>query len=368
MRLLVVTSIAVGSVVVTAAAGCSPEFAPASLITAPRIVAVVAEPPEAVPGTVVTLTPTIASPDGTLVEGEGYDATWWRCPDGDSDALGDFDQCTVPSERRDIGSGDPYVDVVPLDLFGELPTAPPAPGEVPAVATGDKVLGALLGYWRVVGLTMDAADGGRIDGFKREPVYLPFPLGQVDERLADLDVRVDGDGAIVPNTNPLLTAVLVHEGAVDGPTVTSIEQGETYFFEPRIDDRSLQVYGSLKVDLKGIDVTDPESLKALDVDALLSRFTREARCEVPVFNWYVTAGALRREITLDESVITRVFDEQGVACPPVEGDVRAPEAEFTAPTGEEGDPVPDDGVVHGWVVVRDGRGGTAVRSFDLPID
>ena len=102
-------------------------------------------------------------------------------------------------------------------------------------------------------------------------------------------------------------------------------------------------------------------------DVRVRRFVKTERCEVPLYNWYVTAGKLRREITLDESVITRVYDERGIACPPVEGDVRAPEAEFTAPTGDEGDALPDDGIVHGWVVLRDGRGGTAVRNFDVPM-
>ena len=32
------------------------------------------------------------------------------------------------------------------------------------------------------------------------------------------------------------------------------------------------------------------------------------------------------------------------------------------------DPLPADGVVHAWVVMRDGRGGTAVRAFALPVE
>ena len=371
MRAVVVNRIvaAAGAALLLSAAGCAPDFEPASLITAARVIAVVADPPEATPGTTVALRPVVASPSGTLVEGDGYSASWWRCPDEDADALGDITQCTVPAQRRELGGGSPFVDVVPLDLFGPVPE--PGAELPPADATPkDKMLGALLGYWRIVGVTMDAPGklGARIDSFKRVPVYLPFPLGDVDERLRDLDVRVDADGTLQANTNPILTAVTIHEGAVDGPTVDALKKGETYFFVPRIDDRSLQAYGSLKADLSGLQITDPDSLAALGVDDLLARFERQERCEVPLFNWYVSAGELRREITLDESVITRVFDPRGVACPPVEGDVRAPEVEFTAPTGEEDDPVPDDGVVHGWVVLRDGRGGTDFRSFDLPVE
>ena len=68
-------------------AGCTPKFDPASLVTNERLIAVVADPPEAVPGANVTLTPVVASPSGTLAEGEGFTAEWWRCPDDDSDAL-----------------------------------------------------------------------------------------------------------------------------------------------------------------------------------------------------------------------------------------------------------------------------------------
>jgi hypothetical protein len=38
---------------------------------------------------------------------------------------------------------------------------------------------------------------------------------------------------------------------------------------------------------------------------------------------------------------------------------------FTAPSGDE---IPSDGVVHGWLVMRDGRGGTAYTSFDLVVE
>ena len=361
-RALVVAGVLLGN-------ACGPDFDPASLIKAARVIAVVAEPPEATPGQEVALVPIVASPTGSLVEGTGFSASWWRCPDADSDALGDFTQCTVPAERRELGGGSPYVDVVPVDLFGDLPGAGSA--AVPTDATSSqKMLGALLGFWRIVGLTMDAPgdQGARIDSFKRVPVYLPFPLGDVDEGLRDLDVRVDASGILQPNTNPILTAVTIHEGAVDGPTIATIAKGDTYFFVPHIDERSLQDYASLKADLSGLDFSDPDSLGALDVDDLVHRFERQGRCEIPVFNWYVSAGELKREITLDESVINRVFDARGIACPPVEGEARVAEVQYTAPTGEEGDPLPDDGVVHGWVVLRDGRGGTAVRTFDLPLE
>lgn len=363
------TGTLVASVVV--AGGCSADFLPGSVIVSSRVLAVTANPPEAVPGEQVTLEPLVVSPQGELVPGDGdgaFRAEWWRCPDTDSDALGDFAQCTNPSERVDLAEGSPYVDTVPPDLFGELP----APGEAEEELPSDKMLGALLGYWRVVGMTMrtDGDDGAerKVEAFKRIPVYLPVRLGDIDPRLAALDTHVAEDGTVKgPNTNPTLSAVLIHEGKADGPTTTTLDPKKSYFFAPIFDDDTLEDYVSLKVDLEGLDLSDPASLQQQDPDDFLKRFEKVQRCEIPTFSWFVTHGRLRRETTLDEGVLKRVYDVRKVDCPPVEGEARTAQAEYTPPTGEEDDPMPEDGVVHGWVVMRDGRGGTATRSFDFVI-
>lgn len=350
---------------VVVGSACTPTFAPASVITRPRVIAVITEPPEATPGQQVTHTPIVADVGGALAP-DAFAAGWWRCPDSDSDGLGDLWECKVPAERKDLGDGVPYTDTVPANLFGTAP----AQGEAvdPSTSPPEKILGAILGYWRIVGMTMTAGDE-RMESFKRVPVFPPFPLALIDERLAAIDVHVDENGVLAPNTNPVINAVTVHDGAVSGPTVTSVKRGKTYFFVPRIDDRQLEAYYGLQVDLDGLDVTDRTALAAIKPDELLLRFKRRQRCEVPVYNWFVTAGHLRNEITVDEGVIARVYDERGVDCPAIEGELRNPEANFTVPTGDdEADPLPADGVVHAWVVMRDGRGGTAVRSFDLPID
>src|SRR3954465_307593 len=131
-----------GALGLPAAGGCAADFLPASVVVNERVIAVTAEPPEAVPGEQVTLTPTVVDPSGDLVEGTAYDATWWRCPDSDSDALGDFDQCTDPSARKNIATGAPYVDPVPADIFGELPPPGTTPG-TDAALPADKILGAV---------------------------------------------------------------------------------------------------------------------------------------------------------------------------------------------------------------------------------
>jgi hypothetical protein len=344
-------------VVTAAAISCGPEFEPSFRILNERVLAVKAEPPEATPGAQVTLTPLVVSPDGVLAP-EDFRADWWRCPDEEGDGLGDAVRCSNPSSREPLGEGAPFTDRVPADIF-QLPD----PND-PEAEPDPKLIGAVLGYWRTVGLTMSAGER-RVDAIKRVVVYPPFALGAFDERLADLDVRLNADGAIEANRNPLLVNVEVRADDPDGPSVASLEPGGTYWLRPAYDDRELQAYWSLKVDLEGLDLENPRTLGELSDEELLDRFERVRRCEVPVFSWYVTAGELRRETTLDERVVADLYEaERAIACPPVEGEARRPEVRFTAP---EGDDIPDDGIVRAWVVLRDGRGGTDFRSFELSI-
>lgn len=350
---------------------CGPDFVPASVIQNERVIGIVADPPESVPGGSVSLTPVVVSPRGTLAVDVDYGAHWFRCPDSDSTALEDTVPCSDPGARIEVGRSAPYVDSVPADLFGAPPDPENPPPDVEALGS-DKLLGAILGYWRVTSLEMTITDSGEVvrdvDAFKRVPIYLPVRLDAIDARLADLDTRINAAGELEPNTNPTLSAVLVHEGSADGATTTTIKPGKQYFFEPVIDDRSLQAYFSLKVDLAGLDLSDPDSIKDVPLDDLLARFEKVQRCEIPVFSWFVTHGRMRRDTTLDEDVLARVYDPRGVPCPPVEGEPREPFGLYTPPVGDDVDPKPADGVVHAWVVLRDGRGGTAVRAFDLTLE
>jgi hypothetical protein len=344
---------------------------PTSFVNEARVIAVTTEPPEATPGAHVTFTPTVVAVGGDLSSPSTFTAQWWRCPDSDSDALGDDDQCTDPSTRKVIASGVPFDDTVPADLFGDLTQA-----QQSGKLSSPKILGALLGYWRVIGFTtsspVKAGKNRVVDGFKREPIFLPGHLGDVDPKLTALDEHIDLQGnPVPPNANPLFSAVLIHEDTVTGGTTTTIDKHKTYFFDPVYDDRSLESYISLKVDLTGLDLSDPASIQALSLDQIIARFSKVQRCEIPTFNWYVTAGKVERDDTLDEGALQRVYDPRGVDCPAVEGEPRLPQVQYTPPTNATSDPqdqIPKDGVVHAWCVMRDGRGGTAVRSFDFTVE
>ncbi len=323
-------------------------------MTAPRVLAVIAEPPQASPGDVVTLTPVVASPDGP-VDLEATSSTWWRCPDTDSDALTDLAQCNVPAQRIELVTSTSYVDTVPADLFGEGG----------AIATR-RLLAATVGFARIVGSTTTVL-GSDIDSFKRVTVFSGLDLSTIDPRLAELDANTTSDGPVPPNTNPVLTAVTVHLDRADGEVATTLKAGRTYAFVPQIDDASVESYFGHDVDLAGLDPADEVAMADVTVDDVLRRVTRVQRCEIPTFNWFVTSGRLRQEFTVDEGVVARAFDGRGIDCPSLDGEARTPEAVYVAPAGDEEDPLPESGVVHAWVVVRDGRGGTAVQAFELPI-
>lgn len=334
--------------------GCSEAFGPASLVTAPRVLAVIAEPPQALPGDVVTLTPVVASPDGAVALDE-TSSTWWRCPESDSDVLTDLWQCTVPEQRLDLATSPSYVDTVPAALFGNDGAIAP-----------QMLLAATVGFTRIVGSTTTALETD-IESFKRVTVFSGVALSTIDPRLADLDAAFTVDGPVAANTNPVLTSVAVHADKATGDVVTALQAGKTYAFVPQIDDATVESYFGHDVDLAGLDPADDAAMAELTVDDVVRRVTRVQRCEIPTFNWFVSAGRLRQEFTVDEGVVSRVFDVRGVDCPSLDGDARSPEVVYVAPAGDEEDPLPESGVVHAWVVVRDGRGGTAVQAFDLPV-
>jgi len=339
---------------------CSEDPDPASLILGERVLAIRAEPPEAVPGETVRLTPLVVSPEGTLTEGVDFSATWWRCPDNEATALADEERCAAADTRTTLGGGVPLAHEIDPALFDPAPDAEADDTGAP----DEQLLGAALGYWRVLGLTMDAG-GQREEAIKRVVVFgSRRPLGEVDERFANLDIRAGAGGAVEENINPQLQGVEVRTGGPDGDVVTELTPGADYWLRPRYDASQLQAYWAMKMDLEGLTLTDPLSLREMDEAELLARFERVRRCELPVFSWYVTAGKLRDETSVDESVRESVFGARDVICPTLTDEPRRPDVRFTAP---EGDDVPDDGLVHAWVVLRDGRGGTDFRAFDLSV-
>ena len=208
------------------------------------------------------------------------------------------------------------------------------------------------------------ANGRQMDAFKRLVIHPAEPLAEFDPRLQAVAPRLDDFGVLRRNENPTLSGVTLRERSASGPTVPSVKAGEVYFFEPRYEESSLQAYYALQVDLSGLDTNNPALFESLEESEILARFVRVRRCELPLFSWYVTSGTLRQETTVDERPLHTLYPDRGIACPDSEGRPRDPRVRCTAPSGDE---LPPNGLVHAWVVMRDGRGGTDFHSFSFEV-
>ncbi len=334
--------------------GCDDPFAPAYAVTDFRLLAVVATPTQVPSGTDAVITPVWGAPDG-VVE---VDATFWTCPLRRDEVL---DMDPTCEDRVTLGEGPGGPVAFAPGLFPESFGGPE--GDRGPYSTTERWLAAMLGHNAIVGVS-GKYQGMYADGFKRVTVMPPARLATADESFGPFDVWRDEGGQLRPNANPVLTAVEVREDKVGGEAVTTVGRGQTVRFIPRYDPDSLESYETLVADFSGLNLRSDDALTTMPDAEKAQRFVVEAQCEIPTFQWYVTGGILRRELTRDVHVVTQVYAPRGVTCPEVPPDALTPGVLFTWP--EEGEAVVDD-VVHAWVVMRDGRGGTAVRAFDIGV-
>lgn len=325
------------------AVACAPGLEPSYRIRSLRVVAMQAEPPEAVSGETVRLRPVLASPDGPVAPDEA-DLLWWHCAQNPAMGLSDPLVCASELQRQILGRTAVLEDQIPTQLFdGEASEG---------VDANTQLMRSVFGFWRVVGLTASHAEQ-MVDAVKRVPIYPATPLADLDPALADLDVRLESDGQLDSNQNPILLSIEALEGGPDGEVVSSWVAGKTYWLRPRYDVESLQAYWAIESNLQDLGLADPTSLQAVPREELLARLRRTRRCEVPVFSWYTTAGILQQETTVDERVLSGLYAGRDEDCPLLQGEARRPEVQFTAP-----EPPTAEGTVHVWAVMRDGRGGT----------
>ena len=336
------------------ATSCEEPFDPVFLIKEARVIAIIATPPEAHPGEEVTLSPVIVSPEGTLSNND-FNVQWWRCPDDERDPLADDSLCGA-SARIDLGSDTSFSETLPLDFF---PKPEDAQTDSSLFESNEVLLGALLGYWRVIGasLSSNSEANGNMSAFKRVVIKPQSPLADLDPSLERLDTLVGPRGDLAKNTNPTLSNVEIREGNLDGNIVSTLRAGETYFFIPRADSQSLQVYFELAFDLEGLDIARPGLLESFGEVELLSRFSKALRCEVPRYSWFVSGGTLVAENTLDEEILERAF--ANLACPKSDRDLQDGSVRFKAPL--------EAGPLRIWTVMRDGRGGTDVFERTLEV-
>jgi len=307
----------IGVPLIALAAACKPDLgAPVSLVDQPRYLAVVADPPEAKPGDTVKLHALIARPDGTVAD--DAPASWAVCttskPVSQNNAVSD--DCIFEAQNP-VPTRALSVDVtVPTDACARFGPDPPQskPGEPPLRPVDPDPTG---GYYQPVRSLLEIAP---------KQYIASIGLPRITCNLADapIDVALAFRDRYVTNTNPVIATVLLSSDGVKGVDVTTVQQVHA-----------------------GAEVTFLVRWTAGSAEGypLFDRSTRTLvdRREALRVSWFTTAGEYEHDHT-----------GAGEDDPAVET-----QNLWTAPA--------TPGVVHLWVVLRDSRGGSDVRGFDVEV-
>ena len=296
-------------------AACKPDLgSPASLVDAPRYLAIVSDPPEAAPGATVTLHAIIATPDGQV--DDAAPAAWAICtspkPVSVNNAVDDdcvFEaQQTLPTRALALSA------TIPMDacsLFGPDPPQAP-PGQPPLRPTDPDATG---GYYQPVRSLLEDTPKHFIAGFVLPRITCNLPD-------APSDLAVEFRDRYVANTNPTIARVLV---SVDG--ATSI-------------DLPADVPAGHEVTF--VVVWPASAAETYPVFDRASRTLVDHREALRV-SWFATDGVFEHDHT-----------GAGEDDPATES-----QNLWTAPAAA--------GTVHMWVVLRDSRGGGDTRAFDVNV-
>jgi hypothetical protein len=291
---------------------CKPDLGePASLIAAPRILAVQSEPAEVEPGHDVTLNALVVDADGTMMP----DIAWGFCtqppPLASDNVAGD--DCIYGASSL-MARGTTIDATIPIDacsVFGPTPPAP-APGEPPRRPHDADVTG---GYYQPIRALAKLAGDEQVPGVGLTRIAC-------DLANAPLDALTQFRARYHANTNP----VIVH--------VVAQRYGDQVAHEmpmplPAHHDIALRVRWS------------PESAETYPVFEPDTRTVVDHREAIRV-SWFASGGVLASERT------GRTEDDMEASADNVWS-------------------TPDVGTAHLWLVVRDTRGGTAFESFDVEI-
>jgi hypothetical protein len=295
--------------VVTAAAGCKPDFGnPSSLVTERRILATRAEPPEVRPGEQAVMSGLVVSPDGT----EAAPAIDWSL----CIAPKPLDENNIVTTAcLDDGTGlKPFgksgptaratVPLLACSLFG--PDPPPQMQGMPPLRPRDPDVTG--GYYQPVRLTESGATA--------------FALVRIGCSLSQGGTvnQIEYAKTYMPNQNPKIQPVTA---AMDGSAVelTAIPAGK----------QLLLTSG-----------WTPESVESFPVYDIASQRLVSHREALRVA-WFASGGSFLHEVT------GRGEDEQETTT----------DNTWTAPA--------EAGVVHLWTVLRDSRGGVDFASYDVTV-
>ncbi len=278
------------------------DLPPAWRIDKLRLLAVVAEPPEAAPGDIVTFSALVLDPDEVV----GLRA-WIACPPEEPGGIG-FG-CGLPT---DLDLSDP-------SAFAEAGVIGVEPGLPPAYRVPEDALDGLT--------ELEAADGVYV---LTQLAILPQEVldAAPEDGLGDIDFnevevgykRLVVSSSATPNRNPTILRWRVDGLSVPDGAVVEVDSGERYEVGIELTDDSVETYTYVN--------PDGES---------------EERVEEPYAKWYSDGGTVEEDATL---------------FPFLDADWRAPDPAAT----EEGEPEPATAGTW-WVVVRDRRGGMTWSSL-----
>lgn len=332
-----------GATLLLATAGCQEELDPPSLINKPRVLAIVADPPEVAPGgtvniSLLTAAPTMATerlawsacliPErGTGFFGGGGSAGF---SGGQGYGLDDAGTCTDSSATDfvDLGNGMTAQVTIPADFLNreryELVYGLPEDADVSPQA--------LLGFGAIAGLNYTISlvyeqGGERVEAFKRVNVSLAAgrnvdPNFTVPEQNANpVNVAFHIKPASDTTEPPLTAAAPAPVGGIQRCVVGEGSQPLT-----------LTVPGDYT--LTAVNIPDPQEqypVLIASTEADGQGFDVEINEENLFYSWFSTAGTF-------DSDVTKASTQRGRVTWSLDSDVL--------------------GTVPIWVVTRDGRGGT----------
>lgn len=303
-------TLALGATAVLAAA-CTDPFEPRSLVQNPRVLAIVAEPPEAAPGQDVRLTALVADPDE-----RAFALRWRVCARRDS-ILG-FSSMQYGEVRDDRGCRDDSGFF--LELATDADGSTTLPGAVTEVAF-DRLEAAAAAYGELI----PADTLRRILDTAGLPLAVELEALDGDEIVARAFKRVNLTRREERGTNPPPPRF-----TADGEQLAAVAGAAPFACAPAVEPTLVRRNAEVQL------APDP------DVDAWLETFpvidvrgqVQQAR-EGAYYAWFSTGGRFSRETTHAPDATTRW---------------RAP---------DEPGPYPL------WLVVRDGHGGTSACRAEL---
>jgi hypothetical protein len=301
--------------VVLGVPACKPNVGqPPSLVTDYALLAVRGEPPEAKPGSSVTYSFLLASPIGTI---DSADALWDICqtpkPPSESNAVSSA--CASAPDAGTTTTGQTYTAAIPAkacQLFG--PIAPPPAAGQPSIRPRDP--DSTGGYFLPVQLWLPNVTTTAISGFAMERITCNLAN-------ASSDIIAKYSAEYTPNNDPLIDHAVIIDASGNSLSLDAgevpLSSGSAVTIEAGLVDGSAETFPVYNLETESLS-DQVESLHLF---------------------WFATGGSFERDrTTVDPGALTT-------------------SNRWTLPSGP--------GAYYLWIVVRDSRGGTDFKSYQVAV-